>query len=147
MRGNPVNYTDPTGLLVAADDLVVGGSLLAVGCAMSPSCSQSVGNAIANAAKAAAEAANQVINAVSDAQRQSEYEVAKNFCDTPPPSGSNDCSTLSRKIDHAEQCISLYEAWDNKWLQGRHDKKLQSWRNRLQNLKDEHKRNCTNKCP
>lgn len=70
--------------------------------------------------------------------RQSEYINAKRFCDTPPPSGSNECSTLSRQIDHAERCIKLYEAWDQKWLPGRHDEKIVGWKNRLQNLKDEH---------
>ena len=78
--------------------------------------------------------------------RQSEYVRAKNFCDKPPPSGSNDCSTLSKQIDHAEQCISMYESWDNKWLPGRHDEKLAGWRNRLQNLKNTHNAKCTQKC-
>lgn len=79
--------------------------------------------------------------------RQSEYENAKNFCDTPPPSGSNDCSTLSKQIDHAEQCIKMYETWDNRWLPGRHDEKLSGWRNRLENLKNTHKAKYTQKCP
>lgn len=82
-----------------------------------------------------------------DAQRQADYQFAKNFCDTPPPEGRNDCATLSSQIDHAEKCINLYEAWDAKWLPGRHSQKMNEWRNRLQNLKDEHKQKCTNKCP
>jgi type VI secretion system secreted protein VgrG len=81
-----------------------------------------------------------------DSARQAEYQYAKNFCDTPPPPGSNDCSTLSRQIDHAEACIALYQAWDAKWLPGRHDTKIQDWQNRLNNLKAEHKAKCTNKC-
>ncbi len=79
------------------------------------------------------------------AQRQAEYEKAKAFCDTPPEPGGNACSTLSRQIDHAEQCISIYEEWDAKWFPGRHDEKLAGWRNRINNLKLEHRAKCTNK--
>jgi type VI secretion system secreted protein VgrG len=77
------------------------------------------------------------------AQRQAEYRNAKDFCDTPPPPGGNDCSTLSRQIDHAEETIRRYEAWDAKWLPGRHAEKLGTWKKRLQNLKDEHNQKCT----
>ncbi|WP_413111579.1 hypothetical protein [Thaumasiovibrio sp. DFM-14] len=81
-----------------------------------------------------------------EATKQAEYQRAKKFCDMPPTPGSNDCSTLSKQIDYAEQCMSLYEAWDAKWFPGRHSKKIQTWRNRLNNLKDKHNRECTNKC-
>jgi len=81
-----------------------------------------------------------------DPARQAEYLYAKNFCDRSPPPGSNECSTLSKQIDHAEACIALYEAWDAKWLAGRHDPKIQTWQNRLKKLKEEHKAKCTNKC-
>ena len=77
------------------------------------------------------------------AQRQAEYRRAKDFCDTPPPPGGNDCSTLSRQIDHAEETIRRYEAWDAKWLPGRHAAKLETWKKRLQNLKEEHNQKCT----
>ncbi|WP_159834322.1 RHS repeat domain-containing protein [Burkholderia sp. 8Y] len=83
----------------------------------------------------------------SDGARQAEYERAKRFCDTPPPPGSNECSTLSKQIDHAEQCIDMYESWDRKWLPGRHAEKLSTWNNRLRNLKSQHKKDCTQKCP
>lgn len=79
------------------------------------------------------------------AERQADYEKAKNFCDTPPPEGANECSSLSKAIDHAEQCIALYEEWDDKYLPGRHTQKISGWKQRLQNLKDEHHRKCTNK--
>ncbi|WP_164503707.1 RHS repeat domain-containing protein [Pleionea sediminis] len=78
--------------------------------------------------------------------RQQEYERAKNFCDGGPPEGSNDCSSLSKKIDHAEQCIDFYEQWDAKWLPGRHAQKIQGWRNRLENAKREHNARCAEEC-
>ena len=47
-------------------------------------------------------------------ERQREYEIAKNFCDTPPQPGDNKCATLHRQIEHAKKCIKLYEEWDKK---------------------------------
>lgn len=44
--GNPVKYTDRTGLLVGVDDLVIGGSVLVVGCAITPACRQAVNDAV-----------------------------------------------------------------------------------------------------
>ena len=75
-------------------------------------------------------------------ERQREYEIAKNFCDTPPQPGDNKCATLHRQIEHAKKCIKLYEEWDKKWLPGRHAQKIQDRKNRLNNLKEEHKKNC-----
>jgi len=57
-----------------------------------------------------------------------------------------DLTPFVKAIDHAEQCISFYEAWDSKWLPGRHATKISDWRNRLNNLKDEHKRMCAQEC-
>jgi type VI secretion system secreted protein VgrG len=86
-------------------------------------------------------------SSAASVERQAEYVQAKNFCDTPPPPGGNECATLSSQIDHAKKCINLYEAWDSKWFPGRHSDKIQTWTNRLDNLKAEHKQKCTNKCP
>jgi RHS repeat-associated protein len=81
------------------------------------------------------------------AEKNNEYLYAKNFCDTPPEPGSNDCATISRQIDHAQQCVNMYEAWDNRWNPGRHSTKIQEWRKRIANLKAEHRQKCTKKCP
>jgi hypothetical protein len=62
---------------------------------MSPSCSQNVGNA------------------VSDVQRQSEYEAAKNLCDSLPPTGSKEDRGLFVAIDRATRYVYL-ELHDNK---------------------------------
>ena len=77
-----------------------------------------------------------------DGGRQSEYEHADMFCDTPPPPGSNECSSVSKKIDYSKECINLYQNWDSRWLPGRHDEKLDGWRQRLNNLKEEHDKKC-----
>jgi type VI secretion system secreted protein VgrG len=80
------------------------------------------------------------------ADRQSEYERAKNFCDTPPDPGRNDCATLSRQIEHAKACMKLYQDWDAKWAPGRHAQKISDWATRLATLKVTHRINCTTKC-
>jgi hypothetical protein len=77
-------------------------------------------------------------------QRQAEYIKAKHFCDEEqPPETGNECGDLSRAIDHAEECISFYTQWDNKWQNGRHDEKISGWSNRVSNLKAEHNQKCT----
>lgn len=84
-------------------------------------------------------------NPADAVQRQAEYEKAKRFCDTPPDEGGSQCSGLSKKIDHAEKCVGMYEDWDSKWFPGRHSEKIAGWKQRIQNLKDEHHKKCTNK--
>ncbi|MCA3864721.1 MAG: RHS repeat protein, partial [Burkholderia sp.] len=145
----PVDAIDPTGLATIAAGAELGA---AGGTALFPGVGTIVGGILGAAVGLGAMIwmANTASNSGSQSSaqdRQSEYINAKRFCDTPPPPGSNECSTLSRQIDHAERCIKLYEAWDQKWLPGRHDEKIVGWKNRLQNLKDEHNRKCTQKCP
>ena len=89
---------------------------------------------------------SQSVAATSERQdedrRQAEYERARDYCGSQPPEGDNECSTLSRKIDHAKRCIELYEAWDARWKPGDHVNKINSFQNRLRNLKEEHQRKC-----
>ena len=83
--------------------------------------------------------------AASNKLRQTEYERAKKFCDTQVMPERNDCTAISSKIDHAKNCIKLYQAWDKKWYPGRHDAKLKTWNNRLDSLKEYHQNHCVNK--
>ncbi|MDN7853881.1 type VI secretion system tip protein TssI/VgrG [Burkholderia seminalis] len=145
----PVDAIDPAGLATIAAGAELGA---AGGTAVFPGIGTIIGGLLGAAVGVGAmiwmaNAASNSGTQSSAQDRQSEYINAKRFCDTPPPPGSNECSTLSRQIDHAERCIKLYEAWDQKWLPGRHDEKIVGWKNRLQNLKDEHNRKCTQKCP
>ena len=50
--------------------------------------------------------------------KKSEYDEAKNFCDTPPPKTGNVCADLSREIEHAKKCVRPYKSWDSKWQAG-----------------------------
>ncbi|WP_353622035.1 RHS repeat-associated core domain-containing protein, partial [Citrobacter sp. Cpo100] len=138
---NPVTEVDPLGLIVW---MVIPGVCAAGGCeailvGLGLSASIAGQQIQANSANSSGQS-----NSPSwDGGRQSEYEHAKMFCDTPPPPGSNECSSLSKKIDHSKECINLYENWDSNWLPGRHDEKLDGWRQRLNNLKEEHNKKCT----
>lgn len=78
-----------------------------------------------------------------DELRQAEYERAKDFCNSPPQDTDNECSDLSKKIDHAEKCVKLYEAWDDRWEPRRHrGNRIAEWNNRIKKYKEEHKRKC-----
>ena len=137
---NPVSGIDPLGLIVW---MVIPGVCAAGGCeailvGLGLSASIAGQQMQANSSNSSAQSSS----SSWDGGRQSEYEHAKMFCDTPPPPGSNECSSLSKKIDHSKECINLYENWDSKWLPGRHDEKLDGWRQRLNNLKDEHNKKC-----
>ena len=147
--GNPVSATDPDGSQIVLPVTPVVPPPTVPGVAQGiPPLGQVVINILQNAANASADIVGSAADAVGEAAaRQSEYLQAKNFCDTPPPPGSNDCATLSRQIDHAKQRISLYQSWDSRWSPGRHATKLQDWTNRLNQLKAEHRSKCTNKCP
>ena len=135
---NTVNLNDPEGLLAGeatcADPL-------------QPFCWFSVGQDMWSIYKTLSTLMSVNQSAQQALQRQKEYERAKNYCDTPPEEGANECSTLSRQIDRAENCINLYEQWDARWSPGRHSDKIDTWRQRLKNLKEEHRSKCTQKCP
>jgi type VI secretion system secreted protein VgrG len=149
VNGNPIGATDPEGSQIVLPVTPVAPPPAVPGSAPgTPPLGQVVINILQDVANASADMVGSAADAVGEAAaRQSEYLQAKNFCDSPPPPGSNDCATLSRQIDHAKQCISLYQSWDSRWSPGRHATKLQDWTNRLNQLKAEHKSKCTNKCP
>jgi len=95
----------------------------------------------------------QQLNAGEDAamarirQQQLEYDAYKSACNgLNLPASMDPCARLSREIDHAKRCAALRQAWDDRWMRGRHSQEIQGWLNRLQNLKDEHNSKCTNKC-
>jgi type VI secretion system secreted protein VgrG len=160
---NPLSYSDSTGLvpnpgeMTCVDpvqpicwigviaDVATWGAAGAAGAAALTIPGDTPQSASAAAAANAASPPGQ--SQAQSQERQAEYEYAKNWCDTPPPEGANECASLSIAIDHAEKCVDLYEAWDAKWAPGRHAQKISERKNRIENLKDEHRKKCTNKCP
>lgn len=86
----------------------------------------------------------------AESQKDQEYKKAKNFCDNNQPDPfrkryENRCAFLSDTINHAQKCVDLYNDWDHKWLPGRHDDKIASWDNRINNFKEEYNKSCTDK--
>jgi len=59
---NPLSFTDPLGLIAGVDDLVIGGSVLAVGCVLSPGCGAAISNAMSSAANAIKNAGKAIID-------------------------------------------------------------------------------------
>ncbi|MDH4188443.1 MAG: RHS repeat-associated core domain-containing protein, partial [Nitrospira sp.] len=146
VENTPIRYTDPDGLLAGT---AAGATVGAIAGPLGAAVGAVVGTVVQGAVVGGLIYAVSVTpgdTLTSDAQRQAEWDRAKNFCDRAPSPGSNDCSTLSQLIDHAKKCIELYEAWDRRWSPGRHAEKIQTWRNRLDNLKEEHRKKCSNKC-
>ena len=67
--GAPLMFSDPSGLVVGVDDLIIGGGVLVVGCAMSPGCSSAVTNAMSTAANAAGDLIDKICKpAIPDTQ-------------------------------------------------------------------------------
>jgi type VI secretion system secreted protein VgrG len=131
--GNPLSNIDPTGKIPGGE--------LTCEVPLNPICIESVVEDVAKLVLLAAAV-------ISEAQKRAkEKERVDNVCNSPVEPGENECSTLSKKIDHANQCLKLLEEWDAKWQPGRHSLKLDTWLNRLKQLKAEHNRKCTSPCP
>jgi RHS repeat-associated protein len=80
-------------------------------------------------------------------QKQADYDAYKDACrPLYLPVVMDPCAQLSRQIDHAERCIALRQAWDDKWMPGRHTEEILNLLIRLQNLKDKYSSDCTKKC-
>ena len=144
--GNALSNVDPQGLQVVQSIPLV--PVVIIGCALTQVCRDAAKDLLQkiNHPDSTGNPATDREN--PDVLRQMEYERAKNFCDSPPPEGGNDCASISRKIDHAEKCVSLYSQWDDKWLAGRHAKKIADWKQRIVNAKQEYSQKCTQKnCP
>ena len=64
VNGNPVNYTDPTGLIAGVDDaaVIIGGGAIIIGGCIATNC----GDGMTSAAKAAAQAASSAVQAVKE---------------------------------------------------------------------------------
>jgi RHS repeat-associated protein len=141
VNGDPLRFSDPRGTCPVLALPIILGSGITLG-------DFAIGAGIAaGAALVFSESKKGEQSMDPAAQRQQEYMRAKRFCDTPPPPGDNKCSTLSKQIDHAKEVIQLYQDWDSKWQSGRHSDKIDDWKRRLENLKKDHKDNCSNKCP
>ncbi|EAY9565644.1 RHS repeat protein, partial [Salmonella enterica] len=142
---NPVMNIDPKGLCLEDACIIEGGIifsfLLGAGSTIQAQQSRQADNRPSTQEEARNEA---------ESQKDQEYQKAKKFCDNKQPEPfrkryENQCAFLSDKINHAQKCVDLYNDWDNKWFPGRHDEKITSWENRINNLKEEYEKACTDK--
>ena len=154
VTGRPVNYVDPFGLaanfaicIPFANACAAAGATILKGAAIIGAgiVGLFVGDAINDTINENNKTASDNSN-TQDQARQAEYLRMKNFCDKPPGPTGDYCSDLSKQIDHYKTCTNWYSRWDDKWQPGRHKIKIENWNNRVRNLKEEHKRNCVEKC-
>ena len=113
--GNPLRYVDPTGEIAVADDLVIGGTVLIVGCAITSACRQAVADAI--------NGLGNLIFAkpyINDPQAQAEHDEYKRQYKEPPPPFKDPCDELRWRLKREEDLLRARQAWDAKWLPGRH---------------------------
>jgi RHS repeat-associated protein len=152
--GNPLGYIDPDGLQIASPVFACYRAARAgwrIGEALNPYVQPILATAIDavlldDPMLAAASPRPSPAKLSPAARRQFEYERMKDLCDAPPPPSDNECSTLSKQIDHAKEVIKLYEQFDAKYGITKHAQKTDSWKKRLENLSDEHNKKCTNSC-
>ncbi|KAA0260851.1 RHS repeat-associated core domain-containing protein, partial [Hafnia alvei] len=142
---NPLQIIDPLGLNPAAGALAGGAVGGPVGAVIGGLIGLAVIWALFSLAKSGSGSGTEDSNSKLDEFKDTEYKRAKSFCDKKPEKGNSDCASLSKAIDHAKLCASLYESWDNKWLPGRHDIKIQERKNRIKILSEQHRKECTNK--
>jgi RHS repeat-associated protein len=94
--GNPLIYTDPSGTIAVADDLLIGGAILATACALDSGCRQGVGNALTSVATAAGSAASAIANALAQCP--------------PAPGGRDPCKGLRDQLADHERKLREYIA-------------------------------------
>ncbi|ECI6492908.1 RHS repeat protein, partial [Salmonella enterica subsp. enterica] len=142
---NPIQFTDSLGLCVEDLCIIEGGILISFFLGAGSTIQALQSRQADNRPGTQEEARNE-----AESQKDQEYKKAKNFCDNNQPDPfrkryENRCAFLSDTINHAQKCVNLYNDWDHKWLPGRHDDKIASWENRINNFKEEYNKTCTDK--
>ena len=102
----PTRYTDPTGQFAQA--IEIGVPIIIVGCAITPACTQAISDLIF------------ATPYVDDPQAKAEWEEYKRLYREPPPPFKDPCDELPWKLKREEDLLRARQAWDAKWLPGRH---------------------------
>ncbi|UGS42588.1 Protein RhsD [Pseudocitrobacter corydidari] len=142
---NPIKYTDSLGLCVEDLCIIEGGIFLSFLLGAGSTIQALQSRQTDNRPNTQEDARNE-----AELQKDREYKKAKTFCDNKQPDPfrkryENRCAFLSDTINHAQKCIDLYNDWDYKWFPGRHDDKISSWENRINNFKGEYNKTCIDK--
>jgi len=96
--GNPLRWTDPTGKIAIADDIVVG-SVIIVGCALMPVCRQAVADAAKAAGRVCEAGADRLRNwvfsdGVSNGDKDPSTPTGQRGSPMDVPKGSNEPATI-----------------------------------------------------
>jgi hypothetical protein len=90
----------------------------------------------------------QMASRINDPQAEAEHDEYKRRYDEPPPPFKDPCEELAWEVKREENLLRARQAWDAKWLPGRHagmSGETQSL-NRIKKLKEKMKTlGC--KCP
>ena len=79
-------------------------------------------------------------------QRQNEYETYKKRCNQPAPPGLDPCALVRWQLQRNIDCRNMRQAWDDKWMPGRHANDILQLDRNIERLKDWIAKNCKNGC-
>lgn len=120
VSGNPLSYTDPSGLVPNPAELacIAGPNPVCVGGVIVDAGSWILAGLGTGAAIAAVatpgDSASQANN------RQSDYDAYKGRCNEPPPPGLDPCALAQWKLNRNKSCRDMRQNWDDKYMPGRH---------------------------
>ncbi|NDZ12030.1 RHS repeat-associated core domain-containing protein [Variovorax sp. WS11] len=136
-HGNPLEFTDSKGLVPNPAEAA---------CALGPNpiC---IGGVAADlltwiAPGALAGAGLYLAGRVDDPAAQIEHDAyKKRSLETPPPD-QNECERLKWLLKREQDVVAGMQAWDAKWLPGRHDEAIRQRMNGIDKLKDRIRQKC-----
>jgi len=141
--GNPLGYADPNGLQAQGVSILCGpyfwacaGGITAAMAALTTEGRQAVGDAISGLGNLTF--AKPFVN---DPQAQAEHDEYKRRYNEPPPPFRDPCDELRWRLKREEDLLRARQAWDAKWLPGRHagmSGEIQS-QNAIKRIKDKMK--------
>lgn len=145
VNGSPLSATDPLGLVpnpaeaacaLGPNPVCVGGVVVDIG-------SWIIGGLGAGAVAAAVSTPGSTQQSQA---RQDEYDAYKNRCNEKPPEGLDACELAEWKLKRNKECRSMRQAWDDKWLPGRHANDIANLDRGIQKLEEWIKQNCKKGC-
>ena len=136
--GNPVGFSDPTGLLaipiaIPIGQAIVDAATIVLGGAM-----------IADSFPKRTPAEKAAMDA--------EHKAYKAICDKPPLPTGDKCTDLLNRINYHRQCANLKEQWDKNWAHpdfpgGAHAGDIAGRREIADKLQEQYDKECGKNCP
>ena len=126
---NPLSFTDPTGLLVGVDDVIIIGACVIVATAI-------IVNSQGNQSRP------QSPNWIDNPQAAAEHQAYSPECRLPPPTGLVGCELLKWKLAREQFVVGAMLTWDAKWMPGRHANDIAARQRSIEKLKQQIKDQC-----